>query len=232
MKPRDELFQKLDEHIRSLPVTDTTDITWDDAKAIRGFALRQARGDGSAWPEFLDYLRSRRDLPWAIFRTLERLGWVKTTIDHDAGDLSYCLAYPMLLDSDRSDLMRILTGPRQILDESPKSDKPSKVMYIEEKPGLAGHACIGRVTFSGTRKTLYYKGRRLQSLKGWGYKANYFDLETGLHFWVSNCKQDGNDTLYPGTIEIDEDAREEYWLRIRKQPENIHVTQIRSAGKH
>lgn len=43
-----------------------------------------------------------------------------------------------------------------------------------------------------------------------------------------DCKKNGNDTLYPGTIEIDDDAREEYWLEIRKQPENVHVKQIRS----
>ena len=60
-------------------------------------------------------------------------------------------------------------------DELPKTHAPRRrrvIMYIEEKPGLAGHVRIGRVTFSGTCTTLYYAGCRLQSLKGAGYKAN------------------------------------------------------------
>jgi len=105
-------------------------------------------------------------------------------------------------------------------------------MYIEQKPGLAGHARIGRVTFSASRKSIYYAGRRLQSLKGSGYKANYFDVDSGLEFWISNCKKTGNDTLYPGIIEIDEDAREEYWTLIRNMPENTHETKFRSEGKY
>lgn len=104
-------------------------------------------------------------------------------------------------------------------------------MYIEEKPGLAGHARIGRIRFSQTRRTLYYKGLKLQSLKG-GYKANYFDLDTKMRYWISGCKKDGNDTLYPGTVEIDEDAREEYWLKIRNLPDQVHLKAFRSAGKH
>ncbi len=106
------------------------------------------------------------------------------------------------------------------------------VMYIEEKPSLTGYARIGRVTVSATRKTIYYTGRQLQSLKGSGYKANYFDVDSGLEFWISNCKKDGSDTLYPGIIEIDDDAREEYWADIRNMPENAHVTRFRSEGKY
>lgn len=114
-------------------------------------------------------------------------------------------------------------------DEQPQ--KLGAIMYIEEKPGLARHARIGRATFSHTRRTVYYRGRRLQSLNGNGYKANYFDADTGLEYWISGCKKNGNDTLYPGIIEIDEDAREEYWTRIRRKPENVHLNRIRSEGK-
>lgn len=106
------------------------------------------------------------------------------------------------------------------------------VMYIEEKPGLTGHARIGRVKFSNSRRTVYYRGRQLQSLNGSGYKANYFNVDTGLEYWISGCKKNGNDSLYPGIIEIDDDAREEYWLRIRNKPENVHLTRIRSEGKY
>lgn len=113
----------------------------------------------------------------------------------------------------------------------PSKESPGEIMYIEMKPGLSGPARIGRVRFSKTRKTLYYGGKKLQSLKG-GYKANYYDVESGMEYWVSRCKKNGTDTLYPGVIEIDDDAREEYWTEIRKQPENKHLTKFRSPGKH
>lgn len=117
-------------------------------------------------------------------------------------------------------------------DAETQCDELGVVMYIEEKPGLAGLARIGRVRFSQSRRTVYYRGRKLQSLNGSGYKANYFNIETGLEYWISGCKKKGNDTLYPGIIEIDEDAREEYWLRIRNKPENVHLTKFRSEGKY
>ena len=59
-------------------------------------------------------------------------------------------------------------------------------MYIEDKSGgLIGPARIGRVRFSKTGRTIYYRGRSFQSLKGLGFKANFYDVETGDHFWIS-----------------------------------------------
>lgn len=105
-------------------------------------------------------------------------------------------------------------------------------MYIEYKgAGLAGSAWIGRVSFSQTGKTVYYRDLVLQSSKS-GYKWNHFDVETGERYWISGCKKKGDDTLYPGIIEIDEDVREEYWLKIRNKPECVKLTKIRSEGKH
>ena len=98
-------------------------------------------------------------------------------------------------------------------------------MYIEDKSGgLTGPARIGRVTFSKTGRTIYYGGRSFQSLKGLGFKANYYDVETGDHYWISGPKRNGGDALYGGStpIEIDEDVREEYWRDIRGQPEKTH----------
>lgn len=116
-------------------------------------------------------------------------------------------------------------------DRGTQKDK-NKIMYIEYKgDSLAGPGRIGRVQFSKTGKTIYYNNRKLQSLKG-GYKANYFDVETGEEFWISGCKQKADDTLYPGTIEIEEDVREEYWREIRKLPQNAHLTNIRTKGKY
>ncbi len=95
-----------------------------------------------------------------------------------------------------------------------------RIMYIEDKSGdLSGPGRIGRVRFSKSGKSIYYRGRTLQTLAGSGYKANYFDVETGAEFWVSGCKKRGGDRLYGGLIEIDEDVREEYWMKIRGKPE-------------
>lgn len=97
-------------------------------------------------------------------------------------------------------------------------------MYIECKSGLNGRGRIGRVSFSKTGQTLYYAGREFRSLKG-GYKANYFDVETGQEYWISGPKQRGGDRLYgqPG-VDIDEDVRIEYWTSIRKAPSRVRET--------
>ena len=98
----------------------------------------------------------------------------------------------------------------------------TRIMYIENKgDGLTGPARIGRVTYSKTGATVRYAGREFRSLKG-GFKANYFDVETGERYWISGPRKDGTDRLYGERlpVEIDEDVREEYWTTIRGQPEN------------
>lgn len=91
-------------------------------------------------------------------------------------------------------------------------------MYIEDKSqGLEGGARIGRVYFSKSGKTLYYRGLRFQSLKGTGFKANYFEVDSGDHFWISGPMKDQNDRLYGGNrdVDIDDDVRDEYEEYIR-----------------
>lgn len=92
---------------------------------------------------------------------------------------------------------------------------------ISKGDGLHGSARIGRVTFSRTGATLHYGGKSFQSLKGSGFKANYFCVETGEQYWISGPRRDGTDRLYKSDwpVEIDEDARDEYWTAIRKTPE-------------
>lgn len=99
-----------------------------------------------------------------------------------------------------------------------------RIMYIECKAGgLIGEARIGRVTFSKTGRTLYYQGRKFQSLKGAGFKSNYYDVDSGEDYWISGPKRAGGDALYGGNtpIEIDEDVREEYWRVIRRRPKSV-----------
>lgn len=89
----------------------------------------------------------------------------------------------------------------------------SKMMYIEDKSGgLEGEARIGRVYLSKSGKTLYYRGLKFKSLKGSGFKANYFEVESGDHYWISGPRKDQNDRLYGGNndVEIDNDVHEEY----------------------
>jgi hypothetical protein len=110
-------------------------------------------------------------------------------------------------------------------------------MYIEYKGAgdneqIVGPARIGRVTFSKSGKTIYYRGKSLQTLSGSGFKANYFDVETGERYWISGCKKDGQDALYGTQVEIDDDIREEYWLTIRNKPENVKVSSFWAQGKY
>lgn len=101
----------------------------------------------------------------------------------------------------------------------------SRIMYIELKTHDGGHddrgpAWIGRVWFNRTGKTLTYRGKRFQK-GGTDSCANYHDCQTGEGYWISGPKRNGQDR-HPcggGPVEIDEDVRQEYWIRIREQPE-------------
>lgn len=99
------------------------------------------------------------------------------------------------------------------------SKSRSRIMYIEDKSGgLEGAARIGRVYLSKTGKTLYYKGLKFQSLKGNGFKANYFEVDSLAEFWISGPRKDRQDRLYGGNlgVEIDEDVKEEYYQLINR----------------
>jgi hypothetical protein len=108
-----------------------------------------------------------------------------------------------------------------------------RIMFIEPGGGLgAYHARIGLVTFSKSGKTLKYKGQEFQSLKGYGYKCNYYDIATGEEYWISGPRKNGQDALYSLDIFIDEDIRVEYWTSIRKRPDLIHLNSYHSKGKY
>ncbi|MBL9174786.1 MAG: hypothetical protein JNL10_14710 [Verrucomicrobiales bacterium] len=99
-----------------------------------------------------------------------------------------------------------------------------RILYIECKAGnLTGSARIGRVTFSKSGRTLHYRGLTFQSLKGAGFKSNYYCLETGDDYWISGPKRRGGDRMYGSVqpVEVDEEVRVEYWRDIRGLPERI-----------
>ena len=101
-----------------------------------------------------------------------------------------------------------------------------RIMYIEYKGGgLAGPGRIGWVEFSRSRRSYYYGGKKF--LKVIGYKHNCI-REDGARYWISGPRRDGRDRLYGGMVEVDADARQQYWTEIRKQPQNVNLKCYRS----
>jgi hypothetical protein len=105
-----------------------------------------------------------------------------------------------------------------------------KLMYMEQKSG-AGEARIGYVTFSRSRRTIYYKDKAFQSANGKAIRGNYYGYvrESYLkwqndnsikpqfigEYWISAPKRDGGDR-HPlersGEVFVDSDAVEEYLM--------------------
>jgi len=89
-----------------------------------------------------------------------------------------------------------------------------RVMYVELKTNQndRGPAWIGRVRFSKSGRTIYYRDLELRSLKGMGVGANFYDVESDDEYWVSGVKKNGQDRHWAGRgpVHIDEDAQEEY----------------------
>lgn len=108
-----------------------------------------------------------------------------------------------------------------------------RVMWIEHKVGdrLVGPARIGWVKVKDRGKRLEYRDQVFRTLGGQGFKSNYYDISTHDEYWISGCRRDGRDALYNTTVEIDDDAIEEYWVNIRRQPEHRNVTRMWAQGK-
>lgn len=93
----------------------------------------------------------------------------------------------------------------------------SRIMFVEQKEGDC-LAWIGRVTFSKTGRSIYYRGKTLQRAKGGGIAGNCFDVETGEEYWVSGPKKNRQDRHWAdggGPVYIDNDVREEYFELIK-----------------
>jgi hypothetical protein len=87
-----------------------------------------------------------------------------------------------------------------------------QVMYVELKTNQndSGHAWIGRVRFSKTGRSIYYRGLTLERRQG--ISGNHVDIATGDEYWVSGVKRDGRDRHWAGNgpVEIDPDVLDEY----------------------
>ena len=112
----------------------------------------------------------------------------------------------------------------------------SRIMYIEQKTGES-RAFVGRVTFSKSGRTLYYRDMAFISVGDgnygnfYGYNKEEFlanqnrKLEeqkrlAGEIYWISGPKKNGQDRLFGKmpVIHIDDDVRMEYWMLIRQMP--------------
>jgi hypothetical protein len=107
-------------------------------------------------------------------------------------------------------------GPEQ--SPARHADKDHVHREQERRPDGAGPHRARLVLEDGTDAVL--PGPVVQSLKGSGFKSNYYDVETGDEYWISGPRKDGGDRLYgePIPVEIDDDVREEYWTQIRRLP--------------
>lgn len=87
-------------------------------------------------------------------------------------------------------------------------------MYVELKSGFGdnGPASIGWVDFSKSGRSIYWRGHRLERLRGGGVRGNFFDVDTGDEYWVSGVKKNGQDRHWAGSgpVDFDPDAVEEY----------------------
>lgn len=214
-------------------------VSWDDIQFLRTAIIKIQHEDGKIWTAFINRLSGNDALRIATGSLLEDQGYLY----HDSWQSKLMMGlFPpgtaRLSDDDEEALITCLSPPdtyQRIPDEPPvrQRDGRSEIMYIEYKGGeLTGPARIGRVTFSQSRKTLYYGTSKFQSLKGDGYKANFYDAQNGGWYWISKCRADGQDTLYPGIVEIDEEVREQYWKTVRNRPDLIASTSFRSEGKY
>jgi hypothetical protein len=226
------ILKRLDEVCKARRLNDFGSVQWSDGQLLRACAIRAERGDDTAWGAFIQYLQQNRATAKGIDQLLRHLGWLFYSHEQERLQLALPYQFDPLSTSAVQQLLDVLGRDRETNDAEPAPSNRGlgKIMYIEEKPGLTGRARIGRVTFSKSRQTIYYQGRKLQRTSG--YKYNYFNVDSRLNYWISNCKQEGNDTLYPGVVGIDEDAREEYWRVIRRLPDNAHLTRFRSEGKY
>ena len=119
---------------------------------------------------------------------------------------------------------------RQQPERKEKVPDMEDIMYMEVKLSgddeQCGEARIVRAEFSKSGRTIYYNCRRFMQAPS-APPGNYVEVDTGQAYWIVAPQKDGSDRFYRGKsvpVLIDENAREEYWTLIRKQPERINET--------
>src|SRR5262245_2793348 len=79
--------------------------------------------------------------------------------------------------------------------------------YIELKTGFNdnGPAWIGRVQISRSGRTVYFNGRAFKRTTR-GVSGNYYDIESGEEYWISDVKRRGQDRHWAGTGKVTVEA--------------------------
>jgi hypothetical protein len=105
-----------------------------------------------------------------------------------------------------------------------------RLMYIESKSqAIDGRGRIGWVERSTACRVYHYGGRVLRiSTEG---RYNCFDAGSGERYLVAEPKANGADKLNGGLVDIDDDAREEYWLRVRKRPDCVALDSFQAESR-
>ena len=105
-----------------------------------------------------------------------------------------------------------------------------RLMYMEAKSQAgSGRGRIGWVERSRSCRVYRYAGKVLRISTTVPY--NCFDAGTGELYLVAEPKPNGRDKLNGGFVDIDDDAREEYWLGIRNKPECVALEAFEAGAR-
>jgi hypothetical protein len=106
-------------------------------------------------------------------------------------------------------------------------------MYIEPKgqQSVGEAPRIRRVTQIKLGQMIFDGKNAFVPQRNRGSGANYTETQTGEPYWIAACRKDGCDSLQARTVQIDDEAREEYWRSIRAMPERAEESTYRSPGK-
>jgi hypothetical protein len=105
-----------------------------------------------------------------------------------------------------------------------------RLMYLEGKSqAIGGRGRIGWVEKSNACRVYRYAGLVLRiSAQG---LYNCYDAGSGEPYLVTDPKANGRDKIHGGFVDIDDDAREEYWLRIRNQPDCVALVSFEADSR-
>ena len=105
-----------------------------------------------------------------------------------------------------------------------------RLMYLESKSqAVGGRGRIGWVERPAVSRVYHYAGKVLRISTDGRY--NCFDAGSGERYLVADPKSNGSDKLYGGFVDIDEDAREEYWLRVRNRPDCVELLSFQAESR-
>ena len=106
----------------------------------------------------------------------------------------------------------------------------TEIKYIELKSGFSdnGPAWIGLVSFSKSRKTIYFNRKAFQTLNGNGISGNYYEIESGNEYWISGVKKNQRDRHICGNgkIQVEKRILNEYLKIVNLESLNSKLYEI------